>query len=181
MIKLKEKYIKEVIPAMKEKFGYQNNLAVPRINKVVINTGFNPADKGEKIQEELANDLSAITGQRPAPRPARKAEAGFKIRKEMIIGLAATLRGERMYDFLDKLIHVALPRARDFRGLPEKNVDQAGNLNIGVKEQIIFPEISAESARNIFGLQITVATTAKNHQEGLELFKLLGFPIKSDK
>jgi len=178
MLRLKEKYTKEVIPAMKEKLGYKNDLAVPRIAKVVINTGFNPVAKGEKVQEELAHDLSLITGQQSALRQARKAVSGFKTREGMIIGLAVTLRGQRMYDFLDRLIHIALPRGRDFRGLPEKNIDQAGNLNIGIREQIIFPEISAESARNIFGFEISIITTAKSRQEGMELFKLLGFPIK---
>lgn len=179
MLKLKEKYIKEVIPTMKEKFGYKNNLAVPKIVKVVVNTGFSPMAKDEKIQKELTNDLSLITGQKPAPCQAKKAVAGFKTREGMIIGLTVTLRGERMYDFLDRLINIALPRSRDFRGLPEKNIDQAGNLNIGIKEQIIFPEISAESSRNIFGLEIAVVTTTKNRQKGIELFKLLGFPLKS--
>lgn len=178
MLRLKEKYIKEVISKMKEKFGYKNDLAVPRLEKVVVNTGFNPLNKGEKIQEELAQDLALITGQKASARPAKKAIAGFKTRKGMVIGLAVVLRGQRMYDFLDRLIHIALPRSRDFRGLPEKNIDQHGNLNLGIKEQIIFPEISAESAKGIFGLAVTVVTTAKNHQEGLELFKLLGFPIK---
>jgi large subunit ribosomal protein L5 len=178
MLRLKDKYIKEVIPAMKEKFGYKNDLAVPRIEKVVVNTGFNPAVKDDKVQEEMIHDLALITGQKPAPRQAKKAIAGFKIRKGMTVGLVVTLRGQRMYDFLDRLINIALPRSRDFRGLPEKNIDQAGNLNIGIKEQIIFPEISAESARSIFGLEIAVVTTARNREEGVELFKLLGFPIK---
>ena len=178
MNRLKEKYIKEVIPAMKEKFGYKNNLAAPRIEKVVVNTGFNPAIKDEKAQQAMAQDLAMLTGQRPSLRQARQAISGFKIRKGMPVGLAVTLRGTRMYEFLDRLISVALPRSRDFRGLPEKSVDKSGNLNIGVKEQIIFPEISAESSRGIFGLEIAVKTTAKNRQEGLMLFKLLGFPIK---
>jgi large subunit ribosomal protein L5 len=177
-MKLKDKYIKEVLPVMKEKFGYKNDLAVPRITKVVVNSGFNPVTGGEKIQELLSNDLALITGQRPSPCQVKKPEASFKTRKGMINGLKITLRGQRMYDFLDRLIHIALPRSRDFRGLPEKNIDQAGNLNIGIKEQIIFPEISAENVKNIFGFQITVVTTTKNHKEGLELFKLLGFPIK---
>lgn len=176
-MRLKEKYIKQVMPALKEKFGYRNDFAVPRITKVVVNTGFNPAIKDEKIQSEIAHDLSLITGQTPAPRQARQAISAFKTRKGMKIGLAATLRGQRMYDFLDRLISIALPRGRDFRGLPEKNIDQAGNFNIGLKEQIIFPEISTESARSIFGLEISIVTTAKNREEGLELFRLLGFPI----
>ncbi|MFH1460980.1 MAG: 50S ribosomal protein L5 [Patescibacteria group bacterium] len=178
MIKLKEKYIKEVVPAMREKFGYKNNLAVPRIEKAVVNTGFNPANRDEKAQQEIARDLSLITGQKSSSRAAKKSEAGFKIRQGMIIGSAVTLRKQKMYDFLDRLIHIALPRSRDFRGLPEKNIDQTGNLNIGLKEQIIFPEISAENVKNIFGFQITIVTTAKNQNEGKELFRLLGFPIK---
>ena len=179
-MKLKEKYQKQVVPVMKEKFGYKNNLAVPRITKVVINTGFNPADKNEKAQKEIANDIALITSQKPVSRQAKKSEAGFKIRAGMIVGLVVTLRKKRMYDFLDRLINIALPRSRDFRGLPEKNVDKSGNLNIGIKEQIIFPEISAESAKNIFGLEIAVVTTAKEHKQGKELFKLLGFPIKQN-
>lgn len=175
---IKNKYTQEAIPRMKEKFGYKNDLAVPKIVKVVVNTGFNPTVKDEKIREEITHDLSLITGQKPAPCQAKKAEAGFKIRKGMIIGLVVALRGQRMYDFLDRLINIALPRSRDFHGLPERNIDQAGNLNIGIKEQIIFPEISAESTKNIFGLEVAVVTTAKNHQQGVELFKLLGFPIR---
>lgn len=178
MLSLKEKYAKEVIPKMKERFGYRNDLAVPKIIKVVVNTGFNPNTKDEKIRQEMAHDLALITGQKANPCPAKKAEAAFKTRKGMIIGLMITLRGQRMYDFLDRLVHIVLPRSRDFHGLPEKNIDQSGNLNIGFKEQIVFPEISAESTKNIFGLEVVVVTTAKNHQQGVELFKLLGFPIQ---
>ncbi|MBL7155269.1 MAG: 50S ribosomal protein L5 [Candidatus Portnoybacteria bacterium] len=178
MFSLKEKYTKEVIPVMKEKFGYKNDLAVPKITKVIVNTGFNPNTKDEKIRQEMAHDLALITGQKANPCPAKKAEAAFKTRKGMIIGLMVTLRGQRMYDFLDRLVHIILPRSRDFHGLPEKNIDQSGNLNIGLKEQIVFPEISAESTKNIFGFEVAVVTTAKNHQQGVELFKLLGFPIK---
>lgn len=178
MIRLKEKYIKKVRPAMKEKFGYQNDLAVPRITKVVVNTGLDPNLKDEKRREEISHDLALITGQKAKLSPAKKAIASFKIRQGMIVGLTVTLRRRRMYDFLDRLIHVALPRSRDFYGLAEKNVDQAGNLNIGIKEQIIFPEISTESTKNIFGLEIAVVSSAKDHNQGLTLFKLLGFPVK---
>jgi large subunit ribosomal protein L5 len=178
MLLLKEKYTKEVIPKMKERFGYRNDLAVPKIIKVIVNTGFNPNTKDEKIRQEMANDLALITGQKANLCPAKKAEAAFKTRKGMIVGLMITLRGQRMYDFLDRLVHIVLPRSRDFHGLPEKNIDQSGNLNIGLKEQIVFPEISAESTKNIFGFEVAVVTTAKNHQRGVELFKLLGFPIK---
>ncbi|MBL7053077.1 MAG: 50S ribosomal protein L5 [Candidatus Portnoybacteria bacterium] len=177
MKNLKEKYIKEVLPVMKEKFGYKNDLAVPRIIKVVVNTGFNPAKKDEKTQKEMADSLSLITGQKAVSRQAKKSEAGFKIREGMVVGLSISLRGKNMYNFLDRLINIALPRSRDFRGLPKKNIDQAGNLNIGIKEQIIFPEISTENTKNIFGFEIAIVTTAKNYEEGLEMFKLLGFPI----
>ena len=178
VVSLKDKYIKEVIPRMKERFGYRNNLAVPKIEKVVVNTGIGQAIKEEKIQEEISRDLALITGQKPACRPAKKAISAFKTRKGMIVGLMVTLRGQRMYDFLERLINIALPRSRDFRGLPEKSVDQNGNLTIGLKEQIIFPEISAEKARNIFGLEVTVVTTARSHEEGVVLLKLMGFPVK---
>lgn len=181
MLRLKEKYQKEVVPAMKEKFGYRNDLAVPKIEKVVVNTGIGKALKDSKIREEIERDLSLITGQKPKHTPAKKAVSGFKIRKGMIVGLKVTLRRERMYDFLDRLIHIALPRSRDFRGIPERCVDEYGNLNIGIKEQIIFPEISAESTRNIFGLEISVVTTCKTHKEGVELFKLLGFPLRTSR
>lgn len=178
MIRLKDKYIKEIIPAMKEKFGYKNNLAVPKIEKVVINTGFSPITRDEKFQEGISQDMTLITGQRASFRQAKKSIAGFKTRQGMKVGLAVTLRGKRMYDFLDRLIHVVLPRGRDFRGLDEKSIDQNGNLNIGIKEQIIFPEISTENARNFFGLEISIVTTAKEKKQGKELFRLLGFPIK---
>jgi len=163
---------------MKEKFGYSNDLAVPKIIKVVVNTGFNPNTKDEKIRQEMANDLALITGQKANLCQAKKAEAAFKTRKGMIVGLMITLRGQRMYDFLDRLVHIVLPRIRDFHGLLEKNIDQSGNLNIGFKEQIVFPEISAESTKNIFGLEVVVVTTTKNHKQGVKLFKLLGFPIQ---
>lgn len=175
---LKDRYFKQVVPAMKEKFGYKNILAVPRIVKVVINTGFNPNDKDKKIQKEIIDNLTLIAGQKTVQCQAKKSEAGFKIRQGMIIGAKVTLRGQRMYDFLDRLINIVLPRSRDFRGLPKKNIDQAGNLNIGIKEQIIFPEISTENTKNIFGFEIAVVTTDKGRKQGIELFRLLGFPIQ---
>lgn len=178
MLRLKDKYRKQVIPAMKNKFGYQNDLAVPKIEKVVVNSGIG-VFKDKKAQESIMNDLAIITGQKPAPRQAQKAIAAFKTRKGMIVGLAVTLRGQRMYDFVERLINIALPRSRDFRGLRDESIDQNGNLTIGIKEQIIFPEISAESARDIFGLEVCVKTTAGTKEEGVALLRLLGFPIKS--
>jgi len=178
MIRLKEKYIKEVLPALKEKFGYKNDLAAPRIEKVIINTGFDPNVRDEKYQEAISQDIALITGQKPSTRRAKKSIAGFKTREGMPVGAAVTLRDNRMYDFLDRLINVALPRERDFRGLSEKNIDRNGQLNIGIKEQIIFPEISTEKAGSIFGLGIAVVSSTRSRQEGLELFRLLGFPLK---
>jgi large subunit ribosomal protein L5 len=179
MTRLQEKFKKEVVPAMKEKFGYKNNLAIPKIEKVVINTGIGKFAADEKAVEEIIKDLTLIAGQKPVFTQAKKAISGFKIRQGLRVGMMATLRGRRAFDFVERLISLALPRSRDFRGLEQKNVDEHGNLNIGLKEQIIFPEISHENIRNIFGMQVTIKTTAKNHIEGLELFKLMGFPIKS--
>src|SRR3989338_4331095 len=179
MSRLQQKYRKEVIPAMKEKFGYRNDLAVPRIEKVVVNSGIGRVQNDQKAREEIAKDLALITGQKPAVRRAKKAIAAFKTRKGMIVGLVTTLRGERMYDFLERLISIALPRGRDFRGLKKESIDKNGNLTIGIKEKIIFPEISAESAKSIFGLEVCVKTTAKTKEEGRELLKLMGFPISS--
>ncbi len=176
---LKQKYAKEVTPKMKEHFGYKNDLAVPRITKVVVNTGIGKALKDKKIQETISRDLTMITGQKPVPTLAKGAISGFKIRKGMIVGLKTTLRGERMYEFLDRLIGAAIPRIRDFRGIPEKSIDGEGNLTIGIKEHIIFPEIAHEDVRFIFGLEVTVVTNARSKKEAVELFRLTGFPIKS--
>lgn len=177
---LLEKYKKEVVPAMREKFGYQNNMAVPKIEKVVVNSGIGKTLKDEKMQETIANSLAVITGQKPVSALARGAISGFKIRQGMVVGLKVTLRGKRMYEFLDRLVGAAIPRIRDFRGLAEKSIDKGGNLNIGIKEHIIFPEIAHEDVRFIFGLEVTVVTNAKKREEAVELFRLLGFPIKKD-
>lgn len=175
---LQEKYKKEVVVKMMDRFGYKNKMAVPRIEKVVINTGIGRFLQDEKAVEEIEKDLSMIVGQKPVFTQAKKAISGFKIRKNLKVGIAATLRGQRAFNFLERFIGLALPRSRDFRGIEPKSVDERGSLNMGIKEQIIFPEISHENIRNIFGLQVTVKTTAASHEEGLELFKLLGFPMK---
>lgn len=180
IIMLLERYKKEVVTLMKEKFGYKSDLAVPRIKKVVVNSGIGKALKDEKIQETISRDLAVVTGQKPVPTLARGAISGFKIREGMVVGLKVTLRGKRMYEFLDRLVGSAIPRIRDFRGLPEKSIDKGGNLNIGIKEHIIFPEIANEDIRFIFGFEVTVVTNAKNREEAAELFRLLGFPIKKD-
>ena len=181
MLRLKEKYQKQIIDQLKTEFGYKNNLAVPKVEKVVVNVGLGKVMEDEKAKENIMKDLTMICGQKPAWRQAKKAIAGFKIRQGSIVGLAVTLRGQRMYDFLDRLIQIALPRGRDFRGLPLKSIDKNGNLSIGLKEQIIFPEISAEQAKNIFGLEICIKTTAQNKKEAIRLFTLMGFPLQKSK
>ncbi len=184
IIKLKEKYIKEVIPAMMEKFGYKNRMAVPKIQKVVINTGFGrmivgkTSEEQKKIYKLVLDDLSLICAQKPVLTKAKKSISGFKTRQGMSIGAKITLRGRKMYDFLERVIHIAIPRFRDFRGIDLKSFDKQGNLTIAVKEHIVFPEVSSEKAKNIFGFEITVVTTAKNREQNIELLRLLGFPIK---
>ncbi len=184
MVNLKEKYNKDVISDMIKKFGYKNKMAVPSIEKIVVNIGFgkeiNPKSTKEQKSfiDNLSNDISLIIGQKPSVTKAKKSISGFKLREGMPVGLRATLRGQKMYDFLSRLINVVLPRSRDFSGIDPKSFDKEGNLNIGIKEQIIFPEVSAEKLKNIFGFEITIKTTAKNKEEGLELLRQLGFPIK---
>lgn len=184
IISLKEKYKKEVVPLMKEKFGYKNQMAVPKIEKIIINIGFGKMISGktsqeiEKIQGAILKDISLISGQKPILTKARKSISGFKIRKGMQIGAKVTLRGKRMYDFLERLIFIALPRLRDFKGISEKSFDNKGNLTIGIKEHITFPEVSPEETKFIFGFEIIVATKSKTRKEGIELLKLTGFPIK---
>lgn len=185
MLRLKDKYEKEVIPAMMEKFGYRNRMAVPKIEKVVVNTGFGRLIAGKtpeeqkKIHDLILKDLALISGQRPVLTKAKKAISGFKTRKGMPIGAMVTLRGKKMYDFLERVIHIALPRSRDFRGIDLKSFDKKGNLTIAIKEHIAFPEVSPEKAKTIFGFEITVVTTSKTREQGIELLRLLGFPIKS--
>ncbi len=182
--KLSEKYNTEVIPEMIKKFGYKNKMAVPKIVKVVVNTGFGreisgkTSEEQKKLTDYIIENLSLICGQRAILTQAKKSISSFKIRKGMPIGAKVTLRGKKMMDFLERLIHLALPRSRDFQGIDPKSVDKKGNLTIAIKEHIAFPEILPERAKNIFGLEITVVTTAKTREEGIELLKLLGFPIK---
>jgi len=184
MIALKERYNKKVVPEMMEKFGYKSRMAVPVIEKVVINTGFGKmistktSDEKKKTLSAILKDLAAITGQTPVLTKARKSVSGFKIRRGMPIGAAVTLRRKRMFDFLERLINVTLPRSRDFQGLNKKSIDKGGNLTIAIKEQVSFPEILPERTKVIFGFEITIVTTAKNEKEGLEFLRLIGFPMK---
>lgn len=187
MSSLKEKYQKEVVPIMIEKFGYKNAMAVPKIKKVVLNSCFGKevvnktAQEREKIIQNVVQDLAAISGQKPKVVKAKKSISGFKLRAGLEIAAAVTLRKNKMYDFLERFLYLTLPRSRDFKGLESKSIDRKGNLTIGFREHIAFPEIVSEREKTIFGLEVTVATTAKNKEEGLRLFKLLGFPIKEVK
>ena len=187
MIGLQEKYKKEVIPAMMKKFGYKNPMAVPSIRKVVLNSSFGKAVVGksagerEKIQNLIMQDLSLIAGQKTNLVRAKKSIAGFKLREGLEIATVVTLRKKRMWDFLERLIYLSLPRSRDFKGLNPKSIDKNGNFSLGFKEHISFPEIFTEKEKTIFGLEITVATNARNKEEGLELYKLLGFPMREVK
>ncbi len=177
---LREKYEKEVVPKMEEMFGYTNKFAVPRIEKVVVNTGIGKYLSNESAREHIVRDLTLITGQKPIPTKARHAIASFKIREGMVVGHKVTLRGKRMFDFLTRFIVITLPRVRDFRGVESRAVDPSGNLTIGIKEQIVFPEISRDEITEIFGLEVTVSTTASTRDEALALFRFLGFPFTSD-
>jgi len=184
MYHLLEKYHKEAVPAMQKKFGLKSPMAVPRIEKVVLNTGFGrqvagkTSDEQKKFYEPVLADLALICGQKPVLTRAKKSIASFKTRQGMPIGAMATIRGKKMYDLLERVIKIALPRSRDFRGLDRGSFDERGNLTISIKEQIIFPEIFSEKIRNIFGFQMTVVVNAKNKEQGMELLKLMDFPIK---
>lgn len=176
----KEKYTKVAVAEMQKKFNYKSIMAVPRIKKVVVNVGIGKIVKDNDKIEEIMNTLTVITGQKPVKTKAKKAIAGFKIREGMEVGVMVTLRGARMWQFIDRVVSATLPRTRDFQGINRRAVDSRGNLNMGLKEHIIFPEVSPEKVRHLFGLQITVSTDASTQAEGLELFKLLGFPLKSE-
>ncbi len=178
MKNLKEKYNTEIAPKLMAENGIKNPMALPRIEKVVLNVGINAGRKDPQYAEIVTNTLARIAGQKSVETKAKKSIASFKIREGMTVGAMLTLRGKRMYDFVEKLINITLPRIRDFRGLDEKNVDQNGNLNLGFKEHIAFPEISSDEVEKIHGLQVTVVTNAASREEGLSLFRLMGFPFK---
>ena len=184
ILRLKEKYQKEVIPAMKKEFGYKNDLAVPSIKKIVVNTSFGKwlgAEKGDrqkKLMASVKHDVMVITGQKPALRKAKKSIAGFHLRKGVPVGYQVTLRGRRMYDFLERLIYLTLPRMRDFQGIKEQLLDKQGNITLGFTEQLVFPEMSFEEERGVFGLAVTIVTTTRDRQKAKRLLTLLGFPFK---
>ena len=178
MASLKNKYRDEIAPKLKEELGLDNVMEVPRITKITLNMGVGEAVGDKKVMENALADMTKIAGQKPVVTLARKSIAGFKIREGWPIGCKVTLRGERMWDFFDRLVHIAVPRIRDFRGLNPKSFDGRGNYSMGVREQIIFPEIEYDKVDKIRGLDITITTTAGTDDEGRELLKAFGFPFK---
>lgn len=179
--RFKEKYQKEVVPALKEKFQYKNVMQVPKITKISINKGIGAAVADKKLVDVGVEELTTITGQKAVPTIAKKSVSNFKLREGMPIGARVTLRGERMYEFLDRLLTIALPRVRDFRGVNDKGFDGRGNYTLGVKEQIIFPEISIDKVKAISGMDITFVTTAQTDEESYELLKAFGMPFTNIK
>ncbi|ADL68013.1 50S ribosomal protein L5 [Thermoanaerobacterium thermosaccharolyticum] len=177
MARLRDKYINEVVPALMAKYSYKNIMQVPKLEKIVLNIGLGEARENPKAIEAASNDLAVITGQKPVVTKAKKSIANFKIRAGMPIGVKVTLRGERMYEFADKLFNVALPRVRDFRGLPTKSFDGRGNYSFGIKEQLIFPEIDYDKIDKVRGMDIIFVTTAKNDEEARTLLELMGMPF----
>jgi large subunit ribosomal protein L5 len=177
--RLHEKYRKETMPALSKRFGYTNAMAVPRVLKVTINIGMGEASANPKLLDTAAIELGQIAGQKPVITRAKKSIANFKIRKGMPIGCMVTLRGERMYEFLDRLTAVVLPRVRDFKGLPPTSFDGRGNYTLGLKDQLVFPEIDYTRVDKIKGMNVTITTSARNDEEGRELLKQLGVPFRA--
>lgn len=179
-MRLKEKYQKEIVKELEEKFGYKNDMLVPRLTKVVLNVGFGNHSKEKEYIASVVKGLTSISGQKPVLTLAKQSISAFKIREGMTIGAKVTLRGQRMYDFVEKLVGITFPRVRDFRGISDKGIDNKGNLTIGFKEHVAFPEIRVEDIESIYGLEVCLSTTANTKAEGLELFRAFGFPFKKD-
>ena len=177
--RLKSKYKEEIVPALMEQFGYKSIMQVPRLTKVCINQGVGQATQDKKLVDNALQEMSLIAGQKAVPTKARKSISNFKLREAMTIGARVTLRDERMFEFLDRLIAVALPRVRDFRGINDKSFDGRGNYTMGITEQIIFPEIDIDKVNKITGMDITIVTTAQTDAEALALLKALGMPFKN--
>ena len=173
-----ERYNKDVVPALTKRFNYPNSMAVPRVKKVTVNIGFGEASQNVKLLDVAAQELGLIAGQKPVITRAKKSIANFKIRKGMPIGCMVTLRGERMYEFLDRLANIVLPRLRDFKGLAPNSFDGRGNYTLGLKDQLVFPEIDYTRVDKIKGMNVTITTTARSDEEGRELLKLLGVPFR---
>jgi large subunit ribosomal protein L5 len=176
--RLREHYSKAVIPALRKEFGYQNPMAVPKIEKVALNIGLGEASGNSKLMDSAVNELAAITGQKPVVTKARKSIAAFKVREGMPIGVMVTLRGDRMYEFFDRLVNVALPRVRDFRGVPTKSFDGRGNYTLGVRDQLIFPEIDYAKVEKLKGMNITIVTSAGSDDQARSLLKAMGMPFR---
>lgn len=179
MARMKETYDKEIVPALIEKFGYENVMQVPKLEKVSINIGVGEASRSPNLLDEAVNTLRSITGQQPSVRKAKKSIANFKLREGMPVGAAVTLRREHMWEFMDRLINAAIPRIRDFRGMPNNCFDGRGNYTIGIREQIVFPEINIDKVAQIRGMNITLVTTAGTDEEALELLRLMKFPFRN--
>ncbi|MCP2500872.1 MAG: 50S ribosomal protein L5 [Deltaproteobacteria bacterium] len=179
MARLQDQYKAEIVPRLKEKFGYRNVMQVPRLSKVVVNMGLGDAIENVKVIETAAAEIGIITGQKPVVTKARKSIANFKLREGVPIGVMVTLRRDRMYHFLDKLIAIALPRVRDFKGVSTRGFDGRGNYTLGIKEQIMFPEVNYDKIDKIRGMNITIVTTARTDEEGLELLRLMGLPFRA--
>jgi large subunit ribosomal protein L5 len=179
MARLQDQYKAEIVPKLKEKFGYRNVMQVPRLSKVVVNMGLGDAIENVKVLETAAAEIGIITGQKPVVTKARKSIANFKLREGVPIGVMVTLRRDRMYHFLDKLIAIALPRVRDFKGVSPRGFDGRGNYTLGIKEQIMFPEVNYDKIDKIRGMNITIVTTARTDEEGLELLRLMGIPFRA--
>jgi large subunit ribosomal protein L5 len=181
MNSLQEKFNKEIKPTLMKEFGYSNVMQCPKIEKVSVNVGLSQANENKEFIKDIENDLKLVIGQAPVITKAKKSIAGFKTRQGQSIGMKATLRGEKMWDFVYRLVGASLPRIKDFRGLEVKSFDNNGNFSIGIKEHLIFPEISTDNIRNIFGFQVNISTNVNSKEEGIALLRLLGFPIKKDK
>jgi large subunit ribosomal protein L5 len=179
MSRLRERYVKEVVPALTKEFGYTNVMAVPKIKKVVVNMGLGEATSNAKIIEVGAAELARITGQKPVVRRAKKSIAAFKVRKGQPVGTSVTLRGDRMYEFLDRLVTIALPRVRDFRGVSPKGFDGRGNFTLGLKDQLLFPEIDYMKVDKARGMNVSVVTTARSDEEARKLLQLIGMPFRT--
>ena len=180
MSRLRERYTKDVVPALKKEFGYKNVMAVPRLQKVVVNMGLGEATSNAKLVDVGADELARVTGQKPVTRRSKKSIAAFKVRKGMPIGAMVTLRGERMWEFLDRLMSVALPRVRDFRGVSARGFDGRGNYTLGLKDQLLFPEIDYMKVDKARGMNISVVTTAKTDEESRKMLQLLGMPFRTN-
>jgi large subunit ribosomal protein L5 len=175
--RLKEQYQKKIVPALTKEFGYANVMAVPKLEKISLNIGLGEATQNQKLMEGAVNEMAQIAGQKPVVTKARKSIAAFKLRENMAIGCTVTLRGDRMYEFFDRLVNVSLPRVRDFRGVSSKSFDGRGNYTLGIKDQLIFPEIDYNKVDKIKGMNICITTSAKTDAEGLALLKHLGMPF----